>query len=96
MHPLQYIAIALMVIIGATLVAAAFLGLFMAVFPNAIKYKPDSRLIRWPKATKRFMLTVRDDFANIFFAISVFFDPALAERVLRDIETGQPELPLEA
>lgn len=60
MHPLQYIAVAVMVFISLPLAAAAALVLFMAAFPNAVKHKHDSRLLRWPLTIKSFWLEFWD------------------------------------
>ncbi len=53
MHPLQMVAIVLMVLLASPVVFIFGLGFFMFLFPDAITWKgEDSRLIRWPKAIK--------------------------------------------
>lgn len=97
MHVLKLLALIVLSIYLLPIVAAGALLFVMLFFPNAITQKgEDSRLIRWPKAIKEFLRSIRDDFSNIFYALRVFFDPEMAKRVLREIESRQPELPLES
>ncbi len=97
MHLLQVLALIVLALFLLPVAIAALLAIIFGAFGvEIIPYKGESsRLIRWPKAIKLFLHSVRDDFSNIFFAITVFFNPVLAKRVLREIATRQPELPLE-
>jgi hypothetical protein len=97
MHPVQVLALIVLALIVLPVAAAGAMAIVFAFFGvDVIPHKGESsRLIRWPKAIKQFLRSVYDDFSNIFYAITVFFNPVLAERVLREIATKQPELPLE-
>jgi hypothetical protein len=95
MHPLQIIVVVPLAIYLVVVILVAIASLYLAFFGDTIKNKGnESRLIRWPLAVKKFLKKAGSISAEFCEFLDIITSTPKVRRTLREIQTGQGELPL--